>query len=320
LGARSAATFHPKTYVGFGPHSVRCLVGSANLTGGALGANTEVSLRADAADPSPIADQFRQLAEDFETGGRFEILTAQALEVYRSVWKPVDRARKQLDDVMETTQPDPIDLDVLGRLYRAYQRDKKAQAELAIRGPARKEARAVQRKIAGLRDAELTSETRAQLADWLQDLMSGNGGRHLWPSDNIFRTAGEGLSHPRKLIALFDEGERTAKLEPKEGYAAVRKIAETIPGIGINLTTEVMSTYAPKRYAVVNQNTVRALARLGLTFKGASSLSVEAIKPERYVVILQLIASVRDRIGAADFPETDAFLNWIFHKKVQRAQ
>lgn len=319
LGARKGSTFHPKTYVGFGTAGLRCLVGSANLTGGALGANIEASLRVDAADPSPLADQLREMADDLQKNPRFELLTPQALIRYRSAWKPVERARKAFEAEMDAADDLPLDLDLLGGLYQEYQKDKIAQAELARRAPTRKLARGVQRKIAALQEADLSSETCAQLEALLQDLMSGNGGRHLWPSDNIFRKAGGGLKHPRKMIDLFREAERAAKLSPADGYAVVWEIALQIPGVGINLVSEVLSTYAPKRFAVVNNNTVGALAKLGMRFKGSGSLYLPTIKPERYAIILGLIASVRDRIGTADFPETDAFLNWIFHKKVRRA-
>ncbi|QDH74827.1 hypothetical protein [Brevundimonas sp. M20] len=318
LGARKSSTFHPKTYAGFSRAGLRCLVGSANLTGGALGSNIETSLRVDAADPSPLADQLREMAVGLQKSPRFELLTRQALIRYRSSWKPVELARKAFEAEMEAADELPLDADLLGGLYQEYRKDNAAQAELAKRRPTRTEARGVQRKIAALHEAGLSSEVRSQLESHLQDLMSGNGGRHLWPSDNIFRKAGEGLKHPRKMIDLFREAERAAKLSPAEGYAVVWEIAVQIPGVGINLVSEVLSTYAPKRFAVVNKNTVSALAKLGMRFKGSSSLYLPTIKPERYAVILGLIASVRDRIGAADFPETDAFLNWIFQKKVRR--
>jgi hypothetical protein len=65
---------------------------------------------------------------------------------------------------------------------------------------------------------------------------------------------------------------------------------------------------------VVNGNTVTALAHLGLTFPGSTTLGLEHVKPQRYAQITGLIQAVRDRIGAADFPETDAFLNWVYRQ------
>jgi HKD family nuclease len=319
LGARMGATFHPKTYAGFSQGKLRCLVGSANLTGGALSANTEVSLRVDAPDPSPLAVQIRQLGDGLETSPRFERLTAPALEIYRAKWRPLEMARKAFDAAIEAADTGPLDLDVLRGLYRAYGRDTGAQNELAKREPARRLALGVQRSIAALHDVELTSETRESLRVQLQDLMSGaDGGRHLWPSHNIFRKAGGGLKHPRKMIDLFRQGETAAKLAPAEGYSVLRDIAMPLPGVGINLVSEVLSTYAPRRFAVVNRNTVDALARLGLTFKGSSNLELKTITPARYAEIQGLVATVRDQIGAGDFPETDAFLNWIFQKKTLR--
>lgn len=319
LGARSGATFHPKTYAGFGPSGLRCLVGSANLTGGALDANMEASLRIDAPASSTLANQIRRLGSGLENDSRFEVLSEPALEIYSAAWRAVEQARKKFEVAIAAADAGPLDLDVLGSLYRAYSQDRVAQADLATRVRNRRKARRVQLSIAALHDAELTSETRNSLRAYLQDLMSGaNGGRHLWPSDNIFRKAGGGLKHPRKMIDLFRQGEEAAKLAPMEGYGILRDIAMPLPGIGINLVSEVLSTYAPQRFAVVNRNTVDALARLGLTFKGSSNLELKTIAPVRYAEIQGLIAIVRDRIGAGDFPTTDAFLNWIFQKQNRR--
>lgn len=319
LGSRKSATFHPKIYVGFARDELRCLVGSANLTGGALGANIEISLQVEEPFPSPLADQIRKLANELRADSRFTPLDTLTLYAYRSAWRPVERARKNFNAAMKAADGNPFDLDLLGSLYRDYSEDTDAQTELAMRRPNRRRARSVQRRIVALHNADLTRANRDQLEMYLQDLMSGaDGGRHLWPSDNIFRKAGGGLKHPRKMIDLFREGEIAVKLSPADGYGVVREIAMGLPGVGLNLVTEVLSTYAPKRFAVVNRNTVDALARLGLTFAGSSSLLLKSVTPERYAEIQSLVAAVRDRIGAADFPETDAFLNWIFQKKVRR--
>src|SRR5690606_14146799 len=96
LGSRAPGTFHPKTYAGFGAGTLRCLVGSANLTGGALGANVEASILVETESASTFADEVRAFFGGLRSGGRFSPLDALGLAAYRSAWRPVDRERARL--------------------------------------------------------------------------------------------------------------------------------------------------------------------------------------------------------------------------------
>lgn len=313
LGTRSRATFHPKTYASFGVKGLKCLTGSANLTGGALGANIEASIRVDCEADSTFAIQLRAMFEGLRTGGRFRLLDAMELNAYRSAWRLVSKARRQLDKAMAKADIGALDRDGLDGFRKAYLADPENLVELERREKNRRKACSVQRKIAALGEwAGQRSARDRLLADHLQDLMSSNGGRHLWSSGDIHRTGGGVLSRPKRMIALFRDAEAAARLPVEEGYAIARDIALELRGAGPNMVTEILCTYAPKRYPVINGNTVGALARLGLNFPGSSGLGL--VKPARYAEIVGLIDAVRDRIGAKDYPETDAFLNWVYRR------
>jgi HKD family nuclease len=316
VGSRAGATFHPKTYAGFGPGGLRCLVGSANLTGGALGANIETSILVEAGLDTDFADQVRAMFGSLAADGRFAPLDALALAAYRSIWRPVEKERAKLDRVIGEADLGSFDLGLLEELHRQYLADPANLAEAGRRQSNRKKARAVQRRIAALVGSTDGKASRDRtLATLLRDLMSSrDGALHLWSSGDIHRRGSEVLRHPKRTLALFAEAERASTLPVDAGYGALRDIAEPLPGAGINMVTEILSTYAPDRFAVVNGNTVAALAHLGLTFTGSRSLGLKTVKPARYVEIVGLIAAVRERIGATDFPETDAFLNWVYQQ------
>lgn len=314
IAARSAATFHPKLYAAFSSDGVKCLTGSANLTGGGIGRNIEASLLVSSARGSALDEDIRAMFASFRDDTRFRPLDTLSLTRYRLAWKPAEKAREEFEDAISDLDRAGLDLNRLDSLYESYRSDASAQAELKERRGYRSTARDVQKAIAALADADLSSSARAAaFRGHLRDLMSGaDGGRHLWPSDAIYRQGSRALKRPGPMIDLFLAAAAASKRPTAEGYGALRDLGLKIPGVGPNMITEILSTFSPGRFAVVNGNTRRALAHLGLTFPGA--LQLGAVTPARYAEICMMIAAVRDRIDADDFPETDAFLNWVYQK------
>jgi hypothetical protein len=230
----------------------------------------------------------------------------------------VERERKKYERAMKAATSSVFDLELLDSLYRSFQADESARADLAARTVKRKLARKVQLEIAEMATEKApTAKAIGQFEHHLRDLMSGAGNsRHLWPSDAIYRQGTRALDRPQQMIEIFDAAIAAAKQPVPEGYDVLRSLALHVPGVGANMITEILSAFAPKRYPVVNGNTRAALQHLGLAFPG--SLQLENLKPSRYAEISDLIAAVRDRIGAPDFPQTDAFLNWVYQMAVRK--
>lgn len=109
--------------------------------------------------------------------------------------------------------------------------------------------------------------------------------------------------------------QEAAQLFPTEGYANVRSSARKIAGVGMNMVSEILCTFAPKRYAVFNGNTAAALRGLGTD----PPKSVTLFSPEAYARVCGVVEAVRRRIGGEDLSDADAFLNWIYQTKVKAA-
>ena len=88
-----------------------------------------------------------------------------------------------------------------------------------------------------------------------------------------------------------------------------------IEGVGINMVSEILCTFAPDRYAVFNGNTAEALRAIGAESPNAGSL----FSPAAYARVCGIVSAVRERIGGNDLSDTDAFLNWIYQEKVKRS-
>jgi hypothetical protein len=146
-------------------------------------------------------------------------------------------------------------------------------------------------------------------------ITSGDGHHHLWHSGDIHRRGQAALSDPRSTISLFALAQISSRLPPELGYARLRAPASKIEGVGINMVSEMLCTFAPKRYAVFNGNTAEALRAVGAD----PPKSVTLFSPMAYARVCDIVEAVRRRIGGEDLSDADAFLNWIYQKKVKPA-
>ncbi|GAB6966899.1 hypothetical protein JCM25156A_09360 [Komagataeibacter kakiaceti JCM 25156] len=309
---RAAATFHPKAYMSRRGNQYRSLIGSANLTGGALSTNEELSLCVDHSVDNPLTTQLIATFDRYRQSPRFQELDSLVLEQYASRHAIDARERKKYEKARDNALPSAFDLRVIENWYRLYRADAKAMSDLRERKQRRVDALRVQTAIAALAGTPLNATTKATFQAHFRDLMTSNGGRHLWGSGDIHRRGSEALDHPKEVIDLFALGRSAATMPARDGYDAMRKAGEPIPGVGLNMATEILCTFAPDHYAVYNGNTVGALNALGIT--APTHPNFRAISPPRYEKLCATIHALGRRIGGANFSETDAFLNWIYWK------
>ena len=311
------STFHPKTYMGTQGDSVRVLIGSANLTGGALGRNEEISLAWEVKPPHPLLTELESVFHQYRTGGRCEDLDEISLEQYRRRFRKAEDARKRVEKELAEEGADAFDLAKLNSLHVEFSQDPAEAVALERRRRDRVAALRVQRRIAKMNGKQrLSGADRAHFETMFRDLVtSGDGHRHLWHSGDIHRRGQAALSDPPGMVALFSLAQEAAKQTPQEGYARMRGPAQKIAGVGINMVSEMLCTFAPKRYAVFNGNTADALRAIGAD----PPKSVALFSPEAYARICGVVEAVRRRIGGEDLSDADAFLNWIYHRKVKPA-
>ncbi|WP_294271942.1 phospholipase D family protein [uncultured Sphingomonas sp.] len=309
------STFHPKTYLGVEGNTARVLIDSANITGGALGGNAELSLAWETGPDHPAVTELRAVFDGYRIDGRCEELDDIVLELYRGRFNKAEEARKRIEKEIADSDVGVFDLAKLFSLHAEFSADAEEVAALDKRRRDRRAALTVQRRIAGMAaKKKLSKDDRATFSKLFRDLVtSGDGHRHLWHSGDIHRRGQEALSDPKGTIALFSLGRDAVQLPPVEGYAKLRAPAGKIDGVGINMVTEILCTFAPKRYAVFNGNTADALRAIGAD----PPKSVTLFSAEAYARVCGVIEAVRRRIGGEDLSDADAFLNWIYQKKVK---
>lgn len=311
---RRKASFHPKIYLGESVNQIRCLIGSANLTAGAMSSNEEISLEIAVEPNVELAIAVKTVLGGYRTDGAFQYLDDLVLSQYASRHKEAERIRRRLEKELEANLKSQFDLRLLDSYHKQYLSDDEERQALDARRADRLEALKIQKKIAKLsKNVKPSRLDRKAFEDGLSNLLSSKGAyRHLWHSGDIHRRGSEALKHPRKTIELFAEGAKAAKVAPELGYERLRRLALDIPGVGVNMITEILCTFAPERYAVFNGNTSGALAAIGVaTPRGPT---VNGLSADRYAGLCMTIDALRARIGGADFTDADAFLNWLYFK------
>lgn len=313
--AQRGSTFHPKLYMGLGATEARVLLGSANMTGGALTENEELSLSAGLKPGDALLTQLEEVFRGYRSGARFEELDDVVLDRYRQTFKIAQDVKRRVERELAAADSAIFDLARLSALHEEFRQDEKEMLALESRRRDRKRARRVQRQIARMSsEGKLSVIDRALFEKRFRDLVtSGDGHRHLWHSGDIHRRGQAALRQPKKVISLFEMAETASVLSPVEGYARVRASAAAIPGVGINLVSEMLCTFAPETYAVFNGNTAAALRVIGAN----PPKSVTLFSPEAYGRICGIVEAVRRRIGEEDLSGTDAFLNWIYQRKAK---
>ena len=310
VAARAAATFHPKIYSVRKGNVFHSLVGSANLTGGALGKNEELSLCVTHAADDELTKRLEATFDRYRCWDRLQPLETLLLQQYSAAHAVDKRERAKYEKARDAALPSAFDLGTIARWHKHYLASAKAMSDLASRKKSRGKALRLQRKIAALNEGPITQKAREALRAGLGDLIGSAGGDHLWGSSNITRQGSQAKDHEKEMIRFFALAQSVAHDPVGEGYAKIRKAGEQIPGVGINMATEMLCTYAPTRYAVYNGNTVGALATLGIEI--AKYPQFHAISPSKYEKICDTIKALGTRIRAADLSDADAFLNWVY--------
>lgn len=245
------STFHPKVYVGFKNNQADVLIGSANLTGGALSKNEEISILITCRTTDRLFKQTTAMFQEFRSkvGGRFEVLDYIVLEQYRLQYNRAQRIKKRIEKEIENELEVQFNFNLLEEYHKEFLQNGSQMVSLRNRRHDRIKAKAIQVQIAEIPiSPSLAHYDRVKLGELFRNLItSANGHSHLWHSGDLHRRGLEVLDKPTGLIRLFALARTAADLTAEEGYQMLREPARSLPGAGINMVTEMLCTFEPKR-------------------------------------------------------------------------
>ena len=119
--------FHPKAYLFWSKKSWDMLVGSANLTSGALGKNTELMLHISGNTPSDVQMDLQRQIEAY--WGQGEVITAKSESTYRKLWRVQQPALKRVSGsyVSNARSKAPIHTHIMSKSWHAFYQEVRAE-------------------------------------------------------------------------------------------------------------------------------------------------------------------------------------------------
>jgi HKD family nuclease len=309
------STFHPKLY--WFTHGVKetLVVGSANLTSGGLQGNDELSLSV----AVPAGGELSQSAQEFIAYARTrcidgEPVSATQLAEYRrkhEIYKKHAKAaeKKTREEIKATNGISSTKL----KLYlKRYLNDKSQQRNWKIRVENYKVALDVINRM-----ADAKSMSRDQFMADYELLVGKKGGTKLWHSGSVFRSKNQVAKKHELFLAMLRKMRRQNGEKPAVMFEEAMAAAQQIPGLGVNVVTEMMSTFDQEKYAALNKNPIESLKELGYPLH--SNLGKHAFSAEDYqqfVDVLHVLAK-KNNFGS-NLAQMDHFLNFIYWDITQR--
>ncbi len=294
LVKQGSSTFHPKAYWAVQGDIVKAFVGSANLTRGGLQSNAELSLTIATAKNSSLhrsLDAFREeLRSQSGTRVADEIEISQYQREFQVAQRHSNRDYAKLRTYLEEYRADESEAESLGKRYANYDDARRLLDRMAT-GPA---------------------SSRQEFLRSYEKLVGAKGVLSLWHSGSLFRhrnkVAGDFRIFHDMLVAL----KKGIGAAPEEVFAIVRTYIPKIRGFGPNVATEILNTYAPEEYPVLNNNPVKSLAHLGCSFRSPANFT-----PANYAEFTNLMKDLAKDYGFKTLGEVDHFLNFVYMKYVR---
>lgn len=321
-GLNRTRTFHPKAYAfQYADASCKVVIGSANLTAGGLSLNHEFSLFTESSNCT-LADQVASEIADLLQSGEIEVATRARLDEYarrHKIYALHNRAAKlnaEADCKSATTKKasskGAVYLPTLLSILTLMNADRTESGFISQqRARARRHANALG-YLYKLRTQPV--DTPARFIMYYEPLVSGSG----WHSGGLERgkniVAKKGPVFQNGLNDLYTQLQANPQLSAKDAYSMLHSYLSCIPKAGTNVLTEVLHTFDPLRFAVMNKNSVHGMTLAGYrTFpEKPNKNNVNAALYADFCAKAELVCAA---LGLANLGELDALFNYAYWGK-----
>lgn len=296
--AEPANTFHPKLYYFKNSHSSVVLSGSANLTSGGLSGNEEASILVRCDTSAPISQQTSAYFEDLLRQDWVKPLDWLTLLQYEKKFKEQSQLRRKLEE-----KPDfNIQYDWLkGELSKRF-KPGEFDEELNSRRKNYQEAKEVLDEI-----AQSASLPKARFEALYERLVGKSGEGRLWHSDGLYRGKPDVIKQHTKFQRLVKYIRENRTQPPEIIFKGAKVINAGIHQSGPNIMTEVLITYNPDAFPIVNNNQVNALRRAGCELNDPSRFS-----PSDYADYCALYHEISKVLRLDSMLAVDTLLNRVY--------
>lgn len=310
----SKSTFHPKLYCFRNGRKRTIIIGSANFTKGGFENNYELSINSTFETDSEKDKELLSLISEIKNNciEYSDIEISNYARKYQ-IYKRNDNSAKR-NSKAETDALFQLNKDSLKKYLDKYKLDITEQDDLKRRTENYQRAKEI------LENIRTQNLTKSEFFNYYEKLVGKAGEKSLWHSGSIFRGKESVKEFNKEFKIMLNEIFDNLNCTPSEILKKVRKYyrvgnKEKIDGIGPNIMTEILNTYSPDKYAVLNQNPLTSIKYLGFEEFPHS----QSFRPNNYNDFTVLLSGIMNGFNFESLGQVDHFLNYIYWKvKKQR--
>lgn len=304
----SPYTLHPKVYWFKGQKEDALIIGSANMTSGGFSDNHEISAELLASGPNWQSWLDRWISDRFVNGDIVEATKGvidryeKRRDVYRAAMKAAERRARR------SMEAPPGQIISLGDLLAEM------RAEDGLNGfAALVERRRRNHRRARARLADLTRQPDLKRREFLahyEDLIQ------YWHSGGLQRGKTQIAKKPSQFQAALRALAAERSQDPVKLFGLLKEHFDKIPRAGTNVLTEILHTRDPKRFPVMNRNSVAGMGLANITGypRAPAKASVDG---QRYARFTTDAETLRQSLGLRDLGELDVLFNFAYWKEPQ---
>ena len=307
LCTQNKNTFHPKLYYWAKNGNATVVIGSANLTSGGLAVTVEVSVLYKLKVESQFVERLFSFVSELERNDRVSPATRLSLSQYQRRYEIFNKKRKEAEKEAERETKNLFTFDETKLLQYLSDTRKSPQEQKQLQ-----RKRANYKKARNLLERLATENIGSKQAflEVYDQLVGAKDTKSLWHSGGLFRLKEKVARSYRQFVRLLRALRSNIEATADVLIDISRQNAQQINGLGLNVITEIMNTYAPKKFAVLNRNPVSSLAHLG--FEEFGSLNKKVFSGAKYAKFNSLIQELGRLCGFSDLAEVDHFLNYVY--------
>lgn len=300
----SSKTFHPKVYLFQKGRKYRAIIGSSNMTKGGLVDNVEMSFAFDSAKDGATINELKKELEFIKASEDFEKVRSKLsienykvkFDKYKKIVMPtIKGAKKEVKKIHRFEVDSFIDYvednrDIISDVFE----DKNKRYQFA---------KSQLKKIAKSKYSSASS-----FLDDYQLVIDSFHSSGLNRGKTIFS------KKYKTIIQLIHQVQTIKPSTKKTDFEKAKELLNEIPKLGINALTEILNTFHPKVFPVLNGRTMSVFENLGLKiYKAPNSFSVGD-----YFQYVEIMTEVKKQCGFKDFRETDLAISYYYSDEVQK--
>lgn len=305
-----SGNFHPKMYCFFESGLLHLVIGSANVTGGGLAKNAEISISFAISEDDPIAKEVKQFRQTILDAGAEEA-NPWNLSQYARKHKIIDLKRRKAEKeaFKEISHTRFWKLGEIEKQLDVYKSDAEGAERFAYRLATYVKAKDALTQICSRR---LTSP--AAFLALYGPLVGVRGEGQLWFSSGLQRGKNKVAKRYKEVIRLIREIRANISKSPEEVFAIALRMGRSIDGMGANTITEIMHTFEPRKFPILN---VRPLVTLEY-FGHATFSSPNSFHPADYAAFTEQEEFIREHCKFKAVAQVDHFLDFVYSRQAKQ--